>query len=533
MAFFRVTTEPAHQPTDEHSQATSTGRKRRYKDVELRSASRRNAVLFVLAQTAGLIYLGWLVTAIDWSHPWLGGSFLCAEIICAVSVFLWGEMLARKRLHLPEGLPWRGNPPPVDVLIAVCHEPIAVVQPTFAAVAMIDYPRFRVTVLDDGHAAEVRELAAKYGFAYTTRARRHFAKSGNLNHGLSLTTAPFVMTLDADQVPQPEIISRLIGFFQIPQIGFVASRQAFDVPSGDPWGNRDTVFYEAMQMGKNDANAAISCGSGVIYRREALEAIGGFPTWSVVEDMYASLLLEQQGWRGVYYAFALSEGTAPTDVFAQQQQRWQWAVDGLRILVWRNPLFTRGLDWRQRFNYFHFGWHYVMYGIAYPIFFCVPAWCLFRGEFVVAAPFWLFLCYRLPYLLLMRLITRFMTDRAHDFKAFQMQVGLWPVYVSALVTALTHPFTPPAYRVTPKVVRRTSFIRRALAVWPNLAVMAGSAAAIMDGFRSHADEPTFLAVLTFWCLWSIVALSRFTLTCLFSEYRAAGRINLPSEKAKS
>ena len=72
MAFFSVTTEPAHQPTDEHSQATSTGRKRRYKDVELRSASRRNVVLFVLAQTAGLIYLGWLVTAIDWSHPWLG-----------------------------------------------------------------------------------------------------------------------------------------------------------------------------------------------------------------------------------------------------------------------------------------------------------------------------------------------------------------------------------------------------------------------------------------------------------------------------
>ena len=42
------------------------------------------------------------------------------------------------------------------------------------------------------------------------------------------------MTLDADQVPRPEIISRLIGFFQVPTIGFVASRQEFHVPAGDP-----------------------------------------------------------------------------------------------------------------------------------------------------------------------------------------------------------------------------------------------------------------------------------------------------------
>jgi cellulose synthase (UDP-forming) len=497
--------------------AVTEGQTRRYRDVELRRASRRNLVLFVLALGSAIIYLGWLVTAIDWQQPWLGGSFLLAELICAVSVFLWGAMLTTKRLHPPEGWPWQGDPPLVDVLITVCQEPIGVVRPTFDAVAKIDYPHFRVTVLDDGRSAEVKDMALARGFAYTSRERGRFAKSGNLNHGLACTSAPFVMTLDADQVPQPEIISSLIGFFQVPRIGFVASRQSFYVPEGDPWGNRDTVFYEAMQMGKDDANAAISCGSGVIYRRKALEDVGGFPTWSVVEDLYVSMLLEQRGWRGVYYPFALSEGTAPTDIVAQHQQRWQWAVDALRILFWRNPLFARGLDWRQRLNYFHFGWHYIMYGIAYPIFFCVPAWSLFAGRFVMAAPVWLFLCYRLPYLVFMRLMTWFMTDRAHDFKAFQMQVGLWPVYMSAIVTALANPFTRPIYAVGVKVSRRTTFLRRAVALWPNLAVMAGSVAAIVHGVLYHADKPLILAVLTFWCLWSIVALSRLTLTGLFSS----------------
>ena len=494
------------------------GRPQRYKNDVLLRAARRNLAFLVLAQGSALVYLGWLFTAIDWNHPWLGAGFLLAEIICAVSVFLWGAMLARKRLHPPEGLPWPGDPPLVDVLITICHEPAEVFGPTFAAVAKIDYPHFRVTVLDDGGSAEVRDLARSHGFAYSARETRRFAKSGNLNHGLAITSAPFIMTLDVDHVPQPEIISRLVGFFQVPGIGFVASRQEFRVPPGDPWGNRDRVFYEAMQSGKNYANAAISCGSGVIYRRQALDDVGGFPNWSVVEDLYVSMLMEQRHWRGVYYPYALAEGTAPQDIFAQQQQRSQWAVDSLRIMFWNDPLCAAGLTWRQRLNYFHFGWHYIMYGIAYPIFFCMPIWSLFTGQFVIATPVWLFLCYRLPYLVFMRLMTWSMTDRTHDFKAFQLQVGLWPVYLSAIATALTHPFTRPAYRVNAKVFRSTSLLRRIEALWPNLAIIGGSAAAIGYGYLHRLDEPTLLAVLAFWCAWSIVALSRYTAVGLFTDW---------------
>jgi cellulose synthase (UDP-forming) len=497
--------------------AATEGRSRRYKDAELTRDARRNLVLFVLALGAGLVYLGWLITVIDWKRPWLGSIFLGAEVICTVGVFLYGEMLTRKRQHAQEGLPWPGDPPPVDVIITVCHEPMEVVRPTFAAVAKIDYPHFRVTILDDGQSAEVKDLVQSYGFVYTSRQRRHFAKSGNLNHGLAITSAPFVMTLDADQVPRPEILTRLIGFFQVPQVGFVASRQAFDVPAGDPWGNRDAVFYNAMQPAKNHSNAAISCGSGVVYRRQALEDVGGFPTWSMVEDLYVSMLLEQRGWRGVYYDYALTEGTAPTDVFAQQQQRWQWAVDGLRIMFWRVPLFAAGLDLRQRLNYFHFGWYSIVYGVAYPIFFLIPIWSLFTGQFVFTAPIGLFLCYRIPYLVCMQLMTWYMTEGAQDLKSFQMQVGLWPVYLSAIVTALTHPFTRPVYRVTPKVVRRTTFLRRAAAIWPHLAIIAASVAAVAYGIDHRVADPIYLAWLTFWCTWSIVALSRYTVVALFSD----------------
>jgi cellulose synthase (UDP-forming) len=199
-------------------------RDRRYKDASLRRDSRRNHLLFALAFAAACVYIGWLVTAIDWQHSVVGSLFLAAEIVCGVSVFLWGTMLATKRLHPKAGLPWEGDPPPVDVLIAVCHEPMEVVRPTLLAVAAIDYPHACVTVLDDGRSDELKAIAEQLGFAYSARERRHFAKSGNLNHGLTITSAPFVLALDADQVPHPEIIDRLVGFFQVRSAWWPAGR---------------------------------------------------------------------------------------------------------------------------------------------------------------------------------------------------------------------------------------------------------------------------------------------------------------------
>ena len=54
--------------------------------------------------------------------------------------------------------------------------------------------------------------------------------------------------LDADQVPTPEILERLVGIFHRPQVGYVQSKQAFFLPEGDPFYNSDKVFYETIQL---------------------------------------------------------------------------------------------------------------------------------------------------------------------------------------------------------------------------------------------------------------------------------------------
>ena len=494
------------------------GRARRYQDAELRLAARRNRVLYVLTVLAGVVYLHWLVSMMDWTHSVAAVMFLVAELICFVAVLVWGDMLSEQRLHPPKGMEWEGALPDVDVLITVCREPMEVVRPTFEAAAAIDYPHLRITVLDDGPSEEVKELANLLHFDYSARPQRTAAKGGNLNHGMRITSAPFVLTLDADQIPHPEIVRWMIGYFQIPEIGFVGSRQSFRVPGDDPWGNRDTVFYESMQISKNAFNASISCGSGVIYRRKAVEEIGGFCEWSLVEDLHSSMLLEDKGWHSVYYPFALTEGAAPSDIFAHQQQRRQWATDSLRILFWDNPFFRKGLAWHQKVCYFHFGYHYIMFGIAYPIFFVMPIWGLFTGHFVLTAPVWLFIAYRMPYLALMRWMNWSMTNHKQDMKSFQVQSSLWFVYLVAIFTALFHPQQRPTYRVNTKVRRDINLLARMLALMPNLALIGLSVTAIVYGFQHYMNQPNYLYVHVFWCAWVILCLLRPTMVGLYPDW---------------
>jgi len=95
---------------------------------------------------------------------------------------------------------------PVDVYITVAGEPVEVVARTVAAAAAMDYPNFRVYILNDGRVAnkpnwqQIEAIADQYGSGVRciTRTVPGAAKAGNINHALKLTNARFVAILDCD-----------------------------------------------------------------------------------------------------------------------------------------------------------------------------------------------------------------------------------------------------------------------------------------------------------------------------------------------
>jgi cellulose synthase (UDP-forming) len=152
--------------------------------------------------------------------------------------------------------------------------------PTVEAAQRIRWKDKKVFILDDGNRQEMRDLAKQTHCGYITRGKewsgkQRYAKAGNVNNALLQTTGDFILVLDADQMPTPQIIEHCIGYFCDEKVAFVQSPQHFyNIPPGDPFGSDAPLFYGPILQGKDGWNAAFFCGSNGFLRREALLQLG-------------------------------------------------------------------------------------------------------------------------------------------------------------------------------------------------------------------------------------------------------------------
>lgn len=234
--------------------------------------------IVVLTAVLGLNYVAWRwLFSVHWAAWWIAVPLVIAETYSLIDSLLFGLSMWR--------LKERGEPPPapegrtVDVLIATYNEPVELVMETARAAKAIRYPH-ETWVLDDGNRPEIRAAAEAEGIGVITRSAdwvgmpRH-AKAGNLNNALLATEGEFLLILDADQVPLPEILDRTLGYFEDEQMALVQTPQWFvNVPESDPLGSQAPLFYGPIQQGKDGWNAAFFCGSNAVIRREALMQLG-------------------------------------------------------------------------------------------------------------------------------------------------------------------------------------------------------------------------------------------------------------------
>lgn len=231
----------------------------------------------------------------------------------------------------------------VDVFITVYGEDPERVRATVrAAVAL--HGEHRSWVLDDGRSDEIRAIAAEEGAWYVRRLSGGGAKAGNVNHALTIAKGDFFAIFDADFVPRPEFLVETLPFFADERVAFVQTPQAYGnlqttVARGAAY--MQAVFYRFIQPGRNRFNAAFCVGTNVVFRRTAIDEVGGICTDSKSEDVWTSLHLHERGWRSVYIPEVLAVGDAPETVEAYSKQQLRWATGGFEILFTHNPLSPR------------------------------------------------------------------------------------------------------------------------------------------------------------------------------------------------
>ena len=168
----------------------------------------------------------------------------------------------------------------------------------------------------------------------------------------------------------------------------------------------------------------------------ALDDIGGFSEWNVVEDLHTSYRLHAAGWTSVYERDAVTTGLAPQTVGEYGAQRARWALDSVRMLFFDNPLRCHGLRARRRL-------HYLQTTVSYLL--AVP-----QVLFVVAAPLYLglripaaggstvgeYLAHAVPYLGVLIAFFVAMLGGRDALAAFRSTVFGSPIVVVAIGRAL-------------------------------------------------------------------------------------------------
>lgn len=370
----------------------------------------------------------------------------------------------------------------VDVYITCYDEPLEVIRRTAIGARAIRYPH-RTYILDDGERDEVETMARELGLGYIRRTTHEHAKAGNLNHALRYTDGDYILQLDADHVPLPQILDRVLGFFaEDPKLAFVQTPQDFyntdaftynvDEQSRRIW-EEQRLFFGVIQAGKDNINCTFFCGCSAVIRRAALDSIGGFSVKTITEDIETSLLLHANGWNSAFYGESLVYGLAAHNAVAFHTQHLRWGQGGMQVFKRFNPITYPGLSLSQRISYFGSLTAYVG-GLQKLVYYASPLIFFFTGILPINAMNSEFLARFIPFLFLSFLLSEaWARGRSNTWMSERFHMVKFWTYTRAVMSIFSR--KEQKFKVTPKGPGHVPFKTYA----PQVTVMALSALAVL------------------------------------------------------
>ncbi|MFA6636689.1 MAG: glycosyltransferase family 2 protein [Candidatus Omnitrophota bacterium] len=409
--------------------------------------------------------------------------------------------------------------PSVAVVVAARHEPKKVLEDTLRSLSDLKYRNKEVYLLDDStddkYKKEAEEITKDLGVKLFRREKRHGAKAGIINDCLKTLRHKYIAIFDADQCPLPEFLNRIVPIMESDEkLAFVQTPQFYTNAGESRVAKAATfqqaVFYEYICGGKSSQEAMFCCGTNIVFRKEALDEVGGFDESTVTEDFATSLKLHQKKWRSLYYNHTCAFGMAPENLTGYLKQQYRWANGTIsvlkKVLI---GLLTRpfSLKFKQWWEYFLSGSYYLV-GFAFFILMLFPVmYLLFEIPSFFIRPEIYILTF-LPYIMLsMTVFYTVLRERNYTVKDIFIGQLLGSVTFTVYLRAAASSFF--GIRTTFGITEKTKgaavpYIR----LWPQLVILLVSYCSVVWGFNRfiYEKEPAIL-VNIFWAAYHCLVLS--------------------------
>ncbi len=233
--------------------------------------------------------------------------------------------------------------PSVDIFIPA-HNEANVITDTVKNLLAIDYPNFKIWVLDDRSIDKTSVVVNEFlkqnpslqdKVSLITRLDGQTpGKSASLNEALAQSNNDLVLVFDADARIQKDCLKKVVHYFKDSTVGAVQFQKKISNAGYNTLAlcqDLEFAFDTYLQLGREAVKGSVELrGNGQIASRKCLLEIGGWDERTLTDDLELSTRIHVNGWEIKFAPEIVVEEEGVITPTALFKQRRRWAEGSLR-----------------------------------------------------------------------------------------------------------------------------------------------------------------------------------------------------------
>ncbi len=286
-----------------------------------------------------------LADSVESGRHWFNFFWLAAYFLVLIGMSGYGFhrllmviLYIKHRKDLPQPAGQWEEWPAVTVQLPMYNEKF-VVEGLLRKVTAIDYPKEKLEIqilddsTDDTYALCKKQVefyrAQGFDISCLHRTDRTGFKAGALEAADAVAKGDFLLILDADFRPEPDILKRVMPYFTDPGVALVQTRWGHLNRRKNLLTRLQSIFLDGhFALEQTVRNRSGRCftfnGTAGVWRKVAINDAGGWEHDTITEDMDLSYRVQMKGWRFIYLNDYVTPAELPEDMdgFKAQQHRW-------------------------------------------------------------------------------------------------------------------------------------------------------------------------------------------------------------------
>ncbi len=251
--------------------------------------------------------------------------------------------------------------PKFSIIVPVRNEPVDLLVRLIKCVGRLDWPRdkYELIIVDDSDEpvfskymdvlpSVAKEVGVELKLLHRRPEERRGYVAGALNYGLKFASGDYIVVLNADSVPYPNMLRVMAAAFEKFGLDFIQCRVEYfyELKTRVAATSRSELTYVVLlnSLKRRKCLPPVIYGFAYAFRKSVLEAIGGWDETSITEDLEIGIRASAFGYRGSFIEDVVAKGEATHVYSAYVSQNMRWFYGQIDTLFRKLPKLIRRLS---------------------------------------------------------------------------------------------------------------------------------------------------------------------------------------------